>query len=140
MGNCLSPKPPPISAEEEELDNLPKNKKRKVRLSKAQKEVDAVLVHLKCPTKSVSNFLLFFTEMDSDGSGTIDLNEFIAFLELEPYTIPFLQRVFQTMDFNKVTIFLFVLRFVTTPWNSLTPPFHSLFSLPPSRSERHLDH
>lgn len=97
MGNCAKPAAAPIAVEEDGS----KEKKKKVKLSRAQKEVDAVLTHLKCPTAAVHSFLKFFKAMDADASGTIDLNEFITFLGLEAWFIPFIQRVFGAMDFNK---------------------------------------
>ena len=82
-------------------DDLPAEKKKKIKLSRAQKEVDAVLRHLKCPTGNVHSFLSFFKSMDKDQSGTIDLDEFVAFVGLETWFIPFIERCFGAMDFNK---------------------------------------
>ena len=67
----------------------------------AQKEVDTVLNHLNVPSRAVTKFLTFFKKMDDDESGSISLEEFIVFLELEKYYIPFIERCFGAMDFNK---------------------------------------
>ena len=97
MGNCAKPAAAPIALGEE----TPTQKKKKVKLSRAQKEVDAVLNHLSCPTSAVHAFLKFFKDMDKDASGTIDLQEFITVLGLEAWFIPFIERCFGAMDFNK---------------------------------------
>ena len=83
------------------LNGKKKKKKKKKKLSSAQKEVDAVLGHLQVPNTAVSKFLLFFKKMDDDASGNISLNEFIEFLELDKYYIPFIERCFGSMDFNQ---------------------------------------
>ncbi|GMH48977.1 hypothetical protein TrVE_jg8773 [Triparma verrucosa] len=78
-----------------------KKKKKKKKLSKAQQEVDAVLGHLQVPKGAVTKFLTFFKKMDDDNSGNISLEEFIDFLELDKYYVPFIERCFGAMDFNK---------------------------------------
>ena len=87
----------PINQEEKE-DTTTKGKKKK--LSKAQKEVGAVLGHLKVPKFAVTKFVKFFQEMDEDESGSIETNEFVGFLELDHCYIPFIKRCFSAMDFN----------------------------------------
>ena len=80
----------------------PKKKKvKKKKLNKSQQEVEAVLNHLSVPEKAVKKFLLFFKKMDEDVSGSISLEEFIEFLELESCYVPFIERCFGAMDFNK---------------------------------------
>ncbi|GMI25251.1 hypothetical protein TrRE_jg10456 [Triparma retinervis] len=85
----------------EESKEKKKKKGKKKKLSKAQKEVDTVLNHLNVPSRAVTKFLVFFKKMDDDESGSISLEEFIVFLELETYYVPFIERCFGAMDFNK---------------------------------------
>ncbi|GMI18089.1 hypothetical protein TrLO_g1213 [Triparma laevis f. longispina] len=96
-----NPLMPKTDEEEDEDPKGKKKKKKKKKLSKAQQEVDAVLGHLQVPKNAVTKFLTFFKKMDDDNSGNISLEEFIAFLELEKYYVPFIERCFGAMDFNK---------------------------------------
>jgi len=84
---------------EEVVGDKPKKKKKK--LTKAQKEVDAVLTHLSVPTIAVKKFLTFFKKMDGDDSGSISLDEFVTFLKLDSGHTAFIERCFGAMDFNK---------------------------------------
>ena len=93
MGACAA-KAAQIKDQHDPSDNIPKKKKKK--LTRAQKEVDAVLNHLAVPTMAVKKFLTFFKKMDDDSSGSISLEEFIVFLKvrakqasLEPLRNPF---------------------------------------------------
>jgi Ca2+-binding EF-hand superfamily protein len=106
MGACagkIGPKANSDAEGAEDAEGKPKKKKsvKKKKLTKAQMEVEAVLNHLAVPASAVKKFLLFFKKMDDDDSGSISLEEFIGFLELEKYYVPFIERCFGAMDFNK---------------------------------------